>query len=33
VFLEVGAPVYQDLDGPQLKTTFLGRLNWQWRFL
>lgn len=32
ITLEAGAPVYQSLDGPQLKTTFVGRLNWQIHF-
>lgn len=32
ITLEAGAPVYQSLDGPQLKTTFVGRLNWQFHF-
>lgn len=32
ISLEAGAPVYQSLDGPQLKTTFVGRLNWQIHF-
>jgi len=32
ITLEAGAPVYQSLDGPQLKTTFVGRLNWQLHF-
>lgn len=31
-YLEAGVPVYQSLDGPQLKTTFIGRVNWQWHF-
>lgn len=31
-YLEAGVPAYQSLDGPQLKSTFVGRLNWQWHF-
>ena len=31
-YLEAGVPAYQSLDGPQLKTTFLGTINWQWHF-
>ncbi|MDP3209638.1 MAG: transporter, partial [Rhodoglobus sp.] len=31
-YLEAGVPAYQSLDGPQLKTEFLGRVNWQWHF-
>lgn len=31
-YLEAGVPAYQSLDGPQLKTTFIGKLNWQWHF-
>lgn len=32
ITFEAGAPVYQSLDGPQLKTTFVSRLNWQLHF-
>lgn len=32
LLLEAGAPVYQSLDGPQLKTTFSGRVSLQWHF-
>lgn len=31
-YLEAGVPAYQPLDGPQLRSTFVGRLNWQWHF-
>jgi hypothetical protein len=30
--IEVGAPVYQRLDGPQLQVDWLGRAAWQWVF-
>lgn len=31
-FLEAGAPVYQSLDGPQLKRSWVARAAWQWPF-
>lgn len=30
--LEYGEPVYQKLDGPQLETDWIGRINWQFAF-
>lgn len=29
IFLEAGAPIWQDLDGPQLETDFLVTIGWQ----
>jgi hypothetical protein len=31
-FIEAGAPVYQSLDGPQLKRSWVARATWQWPF-
>lgn len=31
-FLEAGAPVYQSLDGPQLKRSWVARAAWQWSY-
>jgi hypothetical protein len=28
--LEIGRPVYQNLDGPQLETDWTATLGWQW---
>jgi murein DD-endopeptidase MepM/ murein hydrolase activator NlpD len=30
--VEVGAPVYQSLNGPQLQTDWFARAGWQWAF-
>lgn len=30
--LQIGAPIYENLEGPQLSTNWLGMVGWQWVF-
>jgi len=30
--LQIGAPIYESLEGPQLSTNWLGMVGWQWVF-
>jgi hypothetical protein len=32
IALEVGIPIYQELDGPQLKQNWSLKTGWQWVF-